>query len=240
MSRLVIFDLDGTLVDSNRDLVPALNRTIASEGLAPLALGDVGHVVGKGALEMLRRAYRFQGRDVDETRVRALLPVFIEHYEAHIADETVFFPGALAALDTLAARGWRLAVCTNKFEHLARRLLDALGETHRFHAVTGGDTFSVRKPDPGHLIETALLAGVEPTRCVMVGDTDNDILAAQAAPMPVIGATFGYTETPVSHFSPTALFDHFDELPQIIAQVWDAGRGKVVGDTGIEPVTPSV
>ena len=216
---LVIFDLDGTLVDSNRDLVPALNRTIAEDGLPPLALEDVGHVVGKGAKEMLRRAFRFRDRPVDEARIDALLPRFLELYEAHIADETVFFDGALPALDALSDKGWKLAVCTNKFEHLARKLLAALGEHDRFHAITGGDTFPRRKPDPLHLTRTAQLCGVGPDRCIMVGDTDNDILAAQAVPMPSIGVTFGYTETPVATFGPDRLIDHFAQLPEAVAAI---------------------
>ena len=218
-NTLIIFDLDGTLVDSNRDLVPALNRTIAADGLEPLALDDVGHVVGKGALEMLRRAYRFRGRAVDEQRIRELLPDFLAHYEAHIADETVFFEGALTALDQLAEEGWAFAVCTNKFEHLAVKLLDKLGALDRFAAITGGDTFERRKPHPDHLVQTAALAKVAPERSIMVGDTDNDILAARAVPMASIGCTFGYTEVPVATFEPDALIDGFDELPAAVARL---------------------
>lgn len=215
-ARAILFDLDGTLVDSNRDLVPTLNRVVALDGVPPTSLDDVGHVVGQGAMAMIARAFALHGVPLESARHKELLALYLEDYEQHLADETVFFDGALEALDLLEADGWQLHVCTNKYEHLARKLLNALGESGRFGTITGGDTFAVKKPDPSHLIETARLAGVDPFRCIMVGDSINDIAAAQAAKMPVVAVTFGYSDVGVKTLGPDAIISHFQELPNAI------------------------
>ncbi len=129
------------------------------------------------------------------------------------------------------ADGWRFAICTNKYERLARLILAKMDGGHRFEVVTGGDTFDFRKPDPRHITETAALMGAGPV--VMVGDSVNDIEAARLAGIPSIGVTFGYTDVPMAEMQPTALIEHFKELPQAVEKV-------MVGDTGIEPVTPAV
>ena len=221
-ARLIIFDLDGTLVDSNRDLIPALNTATESEGLPPIAMEDVGHVVGQGALQMIAKAFEFYGRELETGGPvhMKLFQLFLDHYERHIADETVFFPGTLKSLDDLTRDGWQLAVCTNKFEKFARKLLAELGEANRFPVVTGGDTFPVKKPDPDHLLKTAKLAGVAPGRCIMVGDSVNDIAAAQAAKMPVIAVDFGYTDVPVDQLGPDCVISHFDELRGAVAKLY--------------------
>jgi len=208
----IVFDLDGTLVDSNRDLVPALNRTTAHDGLPPISREDVGHVVGQGALMMIKRAFDFHKTPLDPVRHKELLSVFLETYEAHIADETVYYDGVLKALDELAEQGWILAVCTNKYEKLARKLIGIIGGTERFSAITGGDTFDNKKPDPSHIIETIKLAGGNPARAVMVGDSINDINAAIAAQIPVVAVDFGYTDIPVKKLNPTVIISHFDQL----------------------------
>ncbi|MEM1038411.1 MAG: phosphoglycolate phosphatase [Pseudomonadota bacterium] len=221
-ARAVIFDLDGTLVDSNRDLVPTLNRVVAIDGVPPTSLEDVGHIVGQGAMAMIARAFALHGVPLEHARHKELLALYLNDYERHLANETVFFDGALEALDLLAADGWQLHVCTNKYEHLARKLLNALGESARFGTITGGDTFAVKKPDPGHLIETARLANVDPSRCIMIGDSINDIAAAQAANMPVVAVTFGYSDVPVQTLGPDAIISHFSDLPAAIKAVSQA------------------
>ncbi len=227
----LIFDLDGTLADTNRDLVPALNRTTALDGLPPIPMEAVGHVVGRGVLEMLERAYSYHGRELTKARRAELFEHYLVDYEAHIADNSVWFDGLFDALDALEADGWRFAVCTNKVERLARKLVEELGNGERFAALTGGDTFPVKKPDPAHLTETIKLAGCDGP-AIMVGDSINDIEAARRAGMPSIGVTFGYTDVPMRELRPTVMIDHFRELPQAVE--------KVVGDAGIEPATPAV
>lgn len=215
-SRLLIFDLDGTLVDSNRDLIPALNAATAHVDLPPISRQDVGHVVGQGALKMIERAFSFHGREMDGgvggPLHKELLTLFLDHYDQHIADQTIFFPGVLQALDTLSAQGWKFTVCTNKYERLARKLLELMGEIDRFMVITGGDSFDFKKPDPRHLTETARLAGFQPRDCIMVGDSINDILPAQAADIPVIAVDFGYSDVPVAGLNPDRVISHFDEL----------------------------
>lgn len=208
----IIFDLDGTLLDSNRDLVPALNHATELFDLPPIEVEDVGHVVGQGARMMIRRAFSFHGRALDKNDEDTMLERFLAYYEAHICDKTVFFPGCLTALDRLASQGFELMVCTNKFEHLARKLLQELGALHRFSAVTGGDTFGFKKPDGRHLTETLHRGGAETAGAIMVGDTVNDIAAAQDAGLSSIVVDFGYSDRPVETLGATRQISHFDEL----------------------------
>ena len=221
--RLLIFDLYGTLVDSNRDLIPALNAATASQSLPEISKANVGHVLGQGALKMIERAYTFHGRELEGgvggPVHKQLLNLFLDHDEQHIADHTIFFPGVLAALDPLSTDGWQLAICTNKYEHLARKLLAELGEIRRFPVITGGDTFDFKKPDPNHLIETAKLAGVAASACVMIGDSINDILPAQTAEIQVIAVDFGYSDVPVGELNPDSVIFHFDALVEAVDEL---------------------
>ncbi len=214
---LLVFDLDGTLVDSNRDLIPALNFTTAHDGIAPVSTEAVGHVVGRGVVEMLKSAYKLDGKTLSQRRQEELLPLYLDYYESHIADHTTYFDGLLDALDRLSGNGWRFAVCTNKLEHLARKLLNELGEASRFSVITGGDTFEFRKPDGRHVLETIRLAGGDPARAIMVGDSINDIDAAKSAGIPVIAVDFGYTDIPVDQLAPDVIISSFDRLPQAAA-----------------------
>jgi phosphoglycolate phosphatase len=148
------------------------------------------------------------GDDIDR-----MLAEFLVHYEANIANESRPFPGVVAALEELAAQGATLAVCTNKREYLSRKLLKQLDLARYFSALAGRDTFAVSKPDPGHLTRLIALAGGTPSRAVMVGDSDIDILTAKAASVPMILVSFGYANAPLDHLAPEAVIDHFDQLP---------------------------
>ena len=208
---IALFDLDGTLVDSAPDLRAALNRLMASRGLAPFALPEVIAMVGDGARVLVERALAARGLPFDTPALDA----FLADYTAHAAIETRPFPGIEAALDALAAEGWRLAVCTNKPEAAARQLLAALGLAPRFAALGGGDTFPTRKPDPGHLLGTLRLAGGDPSRAVMIGDHHNDIAAAAGAGIPAIFAGWGYGPRAMAGEAPVA--DRASDLPRLIA-----------------------
>jgi len=215
----LVFDLDGTLVDSIRDLVPALNHATASVGLPPIAEEDVGHIVGQGAMVMIARAFAFHEAELDDETHKRLLSLFLEHYEEHIADKTVFFDGCWDALDELAAKGWALCVCTNKYEHLARKLLGIIDSAERFPVITGGDTFAQKKPAPSHILQTIKLAGGSPQRAIMVGDSINDIAAAQAANVPSIAVDFGYTDIPVSELGADIIISHFNAFPAAVETI---------------------
>lgn len=221
-SPLVVFDLDGTLADTNRDLIPALNRTTAREGLPAIPFSDVGHVVGHGARAMLQRAFAYHGRELTPTTEERLFDWFLVDYGQNLAVETVLFDGVLESLDHLAEAGYRLAVCTNKPEALAMRLLDALNVTQRFAAVTGGDSFAYRKPDPRHLMHTIEMAGGAAQTSLMIGDSPTDVATARAAGVPVVAVDFGYTDVPPAELGADILISHFSELTAAVAALLPA------------------
>ena len=216
-SPLVVFDLDGTLVDTAPDLVASLNHTIAAHGLAPVTYEDLTHLVGHGARAMIERAFRLRGNPLDETELPAMMDRFVEHYLAGMPGESRPYPGLTASLDRLLDAGMKLAVCTNKMESLARPLIDGLNLGGYFAAITGGDTFAVRKPDPAHLTGTVERAGGNIRQTVMVGDSLNDLKVAVNAGVPSIGVPFGYSDVPIQTLEPTVLITHYDQLtPDLI------------------------
>jgi phosphoglycolate phosphatase len=212
---VLVFDLDGTLADTAHDLIGALNMLLRREGLSPVALETARPLVGAGARALIERGFARQGAPLDGPRTDPLVRDFLVHYEAHIADESRLFPGALAALDRFKAAGFHLAVCTNKPEALARLLLEKLSAADRFAAICGRGSFPMHKPDPRTLWLTIDAANGDPRRAVMVGDSKTDIDTARAAGTPSVAVDFGYTDTPVAAFSPDRVISHFDEL-------WDA------------------
>ncbi|ALN73101.1 hypothetical protein M673_10240 [Aureimonas sp. AU20] len=213
----VVFDLDGTLVDTAPDLAASLNHCLSRVGLPPLPLDVVRPHAGHGAQAMLREAYRLAARPLSTEELAEQTRCFLAHYEAHIAVESALFPGGLAMLDRLAQAGLRLAICTNKTEHLARRLLDEMGLAARFAAICGADTFSARKPDPVHLLGTVERAGGEVGSAIMVGDTDTDIQAARAAGLPSILVLFGYDPGPTARSGASRSIERFADLtPELI------------------------
>lgn len=209
---LVIFDLDGTLVDTAPDLVASLNHTITVEGLPPVTFEDLTHLVGQGVHMMLERAFRMHDRVLDdETRAR-LYDRFIAFYMETMPGKSSPYPGVIAAMDRLEAVGFKLAVCTNKVGMLTLPLLEKLGLKERFVAITCGDTFEFRKPDARHILGTVELAGALPSRSVMVGDSINDIAAAKNAGIPAIAVPFGYSDVPVADLSPDLIITHYDDM----------------------------
>ena len=212
----IVFDLDGTLVDTAPDLIETLNFTLAQNGLSTVPFDEARPMIGGGARGMIERALAADGRDCSPASVDRLYEPFVAHYAEHIADRSQAFPHAEAALDHLAAAGHRLAVCTNKLERLSKRLLEKLNMAARFAAICGQDTFGVAKPDPRPLLETVRRAGGEVGASVMIGDSITDIRAARAAGMPVIAVDFGYTDAPVASLDPDRVISHFGALPAAV------------------------
>ncbi|MDP2621663.1 MAG: phosphoglycolate phosphatase [Hyphomicrobiales bacterium] len=212
VSPVILFDLDGTLADTAPDLAATLNVVLAELGVEPIAVDDVRHMVGHGARRLIERRFEADGQRLDAAELDRLTARFIAHYSDNIAVGSRPFPGVETALGALKRGGSRLAVCTNKMEALAVKLLRALDLDAHFDVIAGGDTFPVCKPDPGHLLLAVERAGGDPACAVMVGDSETDIRAARAAGIPFIGVTFGYTPTPIETFKPDALIDHFDAL----------------------------
>jgi phosphoglycolate phosphatase len=215
----LVFDLDGTLVDTARDLFGALNAALRAGGLQPVGDAEARTMIGHGARALVERGVAANKVLPPASEVDRLFQVFLDHYSAHIADESRPFPGLLGAMDRFEAAGWRLAVCTNKLEFLSRHLVDALGLAARFAALTGGDTFAFKKPDGRHLLETIALAGGDARRAVMVGDSATDIDTARNAGVPVVAVDFGYTPIPVSELGPDRVISHFDELWDAVAEL---------------------
>lgn len=215
-----VFDLDGTLIDTAPDLVDSLNHTIAAHDLEPVTYADLTHLVGHGARAMIERAFTMRGDPLAEEAFPPMLERFIEHYRGGMPGKSKPYPGLAAALDRLQASGFLLAVCTNKMEGLARPLLEGLGMAGRFAAITGGDTFSVRKPDAAHLTGTIERAGGDPARSIMVGDSFNDFKVAANAGIPSIGVPFGYSDVPVETLGASVIIQHFDELtPDLVERL---------------------
>ncbi|GEP11944.1 phosphoglycolate phosphatase, bacterial [Methylobacterium gnaphalii] len=212
-----MFDLDGTLADTAGDLVGTLNVILEREGLVALPLEQARDLLGAGARALITRGFSAAGQTLEPARLEQLFDDFLDYYGAHLTDHSRLYPGVVAALDALEARGFRLAVCTNKVEGHAVDLLEALGLAPRFAAIVGKDTFAWSKPDPRHITLTVERAGGDPARAVMVGDSRADIDAAKAAGIPVVGVSFGYTAVPMRDLAPNTLIDHFDELPAAVA-----------------------
>jgi phosphoglycolate phosphatase len=223
--RTIVFDLDGTLVDTAPDLISTLNLVLAGEGLPPMAYDDAPRLIGGGARRMIERALLALGRHPTSVDLDRAFRVFIDHYAAHIADRSRPFPQLDSILNRLAADGFRLAVCTNKLEWLAVRLLDTLNLSRYFAAICGQDTFGVRKPDPQMLRLTIRRAGGELQRAIMIGDSGTDVRTARAANIPVIAVDFGYSEVPIASLHADRLISSFAELPTAIAAVETQGLG---------------
>ncbi len=215
-ARTIVFDLDGTLVDTAPDLIGSLNVLLAREGLAPITLNEGRGLIGGGVRPLIERGLAAQGRVLTAAQLDELYADYVTHYAEHIADGSRPFPGVESALDALAARGSRFAVCTNKLAWLSVRLLDRLGLSARFVAVCGQDTFGMQKPDPEVLRRTIRAAGGDLADSVMVGDSATDITTARAAGVPVVAVDFGYTDVPVAELAPDRIISHFDALPEAL------------------------
>src|SRR6202140_1292007 len=214
--RTVVFDLDGTLVDTAPDLINALNYVLDREGLPPARMHAARNLIGAGPRRLIERGLELEGRSVSPEDITRLTSDFIDYYAAHIADASRPFDGLESALDDLRERGYRFAVCTNKLEWLSKLLLDRLGLTSRFSAICGADTFGISKPDPGILQQTVARAGGHISSAVMVGDAGPDIGVARRAGIPVIGVAFGYTEVPIAELKPDRVIHHMNELPAAV------------------------
>jgi phosphoglycolate phosphatase len=214
MTRLpatVVFDLDGTLVDTAPDLCSALNHALAALGRPGVPAEDVRHMVGHGARKLLERGLARSG-DASPDIVEAGVPHFMAYYAAHIADGSRPFDGVEAALDALASAGTRVAICTNKPTALSVALVKALGWEDRFAANFGFDSVPVPKPDPGHVLATIAAAGGLPEATIFVGDSITDTTAARAAGVPVVVVSFGFSDRPASALGADVVIDHYDEL----------------------------
>jgi len=219
----LIFDLDGTLIDSAPDLHRSLNAVLAEQGRTPVGLDGIRAMVGDGAAKLVERGFADTGDAVAPAALPGLVQRFLLHYSAGRHALTRPFPGVIDTLAALHEQGCRLGVCTNKPYDPTMEILELLGLTRFFGAVTGGDSLPVRKPDPGHLLGTLDLLGAGADNAVMIGDSANDVAVARAAGVPAIVVRYGYTRAPVEELGADAIIDHFDELiPWLAGRLTDA------------------
>jgi phosphoglycolate phosphatase len=206
---VVAFDLDGTLADTAPDLAAALNRVLAGFGRPPIPADDVRRLVGHGARSLVRKGLAATG-DAPEALVDEGFDRYLEHYAASLCVGTTVYPGLEPALDALAARGARLAICTNKGEALSRRLVEALGSAGRFDSIVGPDTVGARKPDPRPLLEAIARAGGG--RAAFVGDSITDADTARAAGVPFVAVSFGFSDRPAEQLGADAVIHRYVDL----------------------------
>lgn len=220
-SPLVVFDLDGTLVDTAPDLIDTLNGLLVREGMASVPFEEARRFIGGGARLLIERGLSAHGRASGPADIDRLYAVYVDDYATRIAALSRPFPGLEEALDSLAGLGCRFAVCTNKLERLSVKLLEALGLAGRFPVICGQDTFAVMKPHPAALLGTIAAAAGSPAATVMVGDSGTDIATAKAAGVPVVAVDFGYTEVPVAHFDPDRVISRYADLPAAVVELLD-------------------
>jgi phosphoglycolate phosphatase len=222
---IIVFDLDGTLIDTAPDLLDSLNHSLAGTGLPVIERTDFKRFVGMGGRVMIERAHTAAQKTLAEAEHDRLLRLFLDHYTANIPGKSRPYPGVIEAIARFEDAGYALAVCTNKYEANSLALIEALGLTRHFTAIAGQDTFPFRKPDPRHLFKTIELANGDAERAVMIGDSRTDIDTAKAAGIPVVAVDFGYTDRHVREFEPSAIISHFDELTlELVQRLMSAAR----------------
>jgi len=209
---LLVFDLDGTLIDSVPDLTGALNEVLRERGYSPpLTPAEVAPMVGDGVPALVARAFAARGGSAAEAA--EVLPHYVKVYEANATNLTRPYPGVPETLAALRERGFRTAICTNKLQQATATVLEGLGLSALFDGIAGGDRYAVRKPEAGHLLGIIDELGGDPGRAVMIGDSENDAAAAHAAKVPLIMMRYGYARVDPATLGGVVTLDAFGELP---------------------------
>jgi phosphoglycolate phosphatase len=212
----IAFDLDGTLVETQGDLVGTLNRMLVRHGLPEVPMESARELIGGGARALLEHGFIAAGASWEEAGQQELFDAFIADYVEHIADHSHPFEGVVEMLEVLSGRGAKLVVATNKRTDLSELLLGKLDLTRHFTAIVGPDKVSAKKPSGAHLKEAVLFGGGDPTMAIMVGDASPDADAARDAGMPCIVVTYGYTTIPAEELGGDVLIDHFEDLEEAV------------------------
>jgi phosphoglycolate phosphatase len=208
--HIVVFDLDGTLVDSVADIASATNETLAEFGAKPLSLAVVMRLIGDGSPKLMERALAATGLSLD---LPTVMPRFMEHYNAHATRLVKAYPGVIETLEQLGAAGYRLGVCTNKPAAATQLVLAACGLARFFSVTIGGDSLPQRKPQPEPLLAAIAGLGGTADQAVMVGDSTTDLACADAAGVPALILPSGYGQEEVAR---TPGFNAFSDLPSLL------------------------
>ena len=215
----VIYDLDGTLIDSAKDMQMAVSRVLADHDLPPVSEDDVRIFMGQGSKVTMGKAFAKNGRTLDDATLSAVTREFVRYYEADPVSHTVAFEGVAEVVARFGRLGLKQGVCTNKFEKPSRMILEHLKLMPPITDVAGADTFPVRKPDPKHILLLVDRMGGDPKRTVMIGDSIHDVEAAHAAGLPAVLVSWGYTARPASELGAEAVIEQFGALPNALEQL---------------------
>ena len=209
--QLVVFDLDGTLADTKKDLALSVNAMREFMGLGPLPLEAVTSYIGHGVTVLIKRAL---GDQADDGEVKKGLAFFLDHYSQHLLDNTVAYPGVPEALEELRNR--KLAVLTNKPTNFSREIIAGLGLARYFFEIYGGDSFPLKKPDPTGVRTLMSISSIAPARTLIVGDSDTDVQTGRNADVWTCGVTYGFGRKALTEANPDLLIDDLRELPPLL------------------------
>lgn len=215
----LVFDLDGTLVDTAPDIIRTLNYVLGEDGIPAASYDKIQPFISSGARRMLMEALALVEETRSEKQLDEFFEQFLDHYGNNVAIESAPYPNIVTILETASKAGARLGVCTNKREDLSRLLLHELGLHDHFNAILGRDTLDVCKPDPRHLTQTILRSGGHPDRAVMIGDSATDVNTAKAAGIPVVAVSFGYSEHPIHTLGADVVIDDYAELMPLLPEL---------------------
>lgn len=219
----LVFDLDGTLVDTAPDLAGAMNAVLAEQGRRTLPVSDVRHMVGRGARILIETGFAATGAPVTPYESEQHMRRFLEHYGQNLTTGSRLFEGVAETLTALKAEGANLAVCTNKPHALTIRLLEGLDLLAHFPVILGADALPFRKPDPRHFTECVARLGGAPNRAILIGDSETDLQTARNAGAPIVLVDYGYTQTPAKDLGGDALISRFADLPGVLRTLVSGG-----------------
>ncbi len=217
--QAMLFDLDGTLIDSVADIATSVNILLAKESLPPLTVDEVRAMIGNGMAKLVERAFKARGIDLEGDRLTDMTARMMDIYKDHLTEETILLDGAEDMLRAYSVAGIRIAVVTNKPEAFSRRILDHFGLGAIVNCVVGGDTGPARKPAPDMLLHAVAEMDLHASRALMVGDSPADIGAAVAAGMVSVAVRGGYTTVPVEELGADVVIDRLRQLPAAIEKL---------------------
>jgi phosphoglycolate phosphatase len=215
----VLYDLDGTLIDSAKDMQVAVSRVLAAHGLPDVTEDDVRNYMGQGSKVTMGKAFAKYGKTLDDAALSAVTKEFVGYYEADPVSHTTAFAGVAEVVARFGKLGLKQGVVTNKFERPSRMILEHLKLMPPIAALAGADTFPVRKPDPRHILMLLERMGRDPKRAVMIGDSIHDVESAHGAGLPAVLVSWGYTDKPASELGADAVIQRFDALPEALGRL---------------------